>query len=369
LASASVARLRSSANARAGAHSRRDRRAARPRSWSSVFGICACEPCSESRTRPWPKEWPKRTQHHAAARPSQSRLERVRSHHPLPAWVALAGPATSCQARKPAEPGAPTARGLTGWRGPGPLVKSRPTNSLLRRLPRTNSGIGRCPRHRCREPFQIERKALTKMSAVARNIDFVGVSDEAPASGLARVAVRVRIICCYASAIPQPICEAPAELFSCRPHRAPIVYSTLRYFPPPKSRIKHPRACGSSARRSLADASVSHCRTVVRPLQRMRLERDADDNRTALITPSNARFTDLGMFVSRLTFIQQWSYDRRCRTSHSCQIQTKQLQQTEQTYLITSPLRAGKCPWCIVSGCFLRSVMKRADRKHDFGCC
>src|SRR5450631_1452003 len=125
--------------------------------------------------------------------------------------------------------------------------------------------------------------------------------------------------------------EAPAELFSCRPHRAPIVYSTLRYFPPPKSRIKHPRACGSSARRSLADASVSHCRTVVRPLQRMRLERDADDNRTALITPSNARFTDLGMFVSRLTFIQQWSYDRRCRTSHSCQIQTKQLQQTEQT--------------------------------------
>jgi hypothetical protein len=93
-------------------------------------------------------------------------------------------------------------------------------------------------------------------------------------------------------------------------------------FPPPKSRIKHPRACGSSARRSLADASVSHCRTVVRPLQRMRLERDADDNRTALITPSNARFTDLGMLVSRLTFIQQRSYDRRCRTSHSCQFRT-----------------------------------------------
>jgi hypothetical protein len=98
-------------------------------------------------------------------------------------------------------------------------------------------------------------------------------------------------------------------------------YSTLRYFPPPKSRIKHPRACGSSARRSLADASVSHRRTVVRPLQRMRLERDADDNRTALIAPSNARFTDLGMLVSRLTFIQQRSYDRRCRTSHSCQKQ------------------------------------------------
>ena len=105
-----------------GAHSRRGRRAARPRSWSSVFEICACEPCSESRTRPWPKEWQKRTQHHAAALPSQSRLERVRSYNPLPAWTALAGPATSRQARKPAEPGAPTARGLTGWRGPGPLV-------------------------------------------------------------------------------------------------------------------------------------------------------------------------------------------------------------------------------------------------------
>jgi len=158
-----------------------------------------------------------------------------------------------------------------------------------------------------------------KMRAVARNIDFVSASEKTPASGFAWVAVRIAIICCYASAIPQPICEAMAELFSCRPHRAPIVYSTLRYFPPPKSRIKHPRACGSSARRSLADASVSHCRTVVRPLQRMRLARDADDNRTALITPSNARFTDLGMLVSRLTFIQQRSYDRRCR---ACQEQT-----------------------------------------------
>jgi hypothetical protein len=50
----------------------------------------------------------------------------------------------------------------------------------------------------------------------------------------------------------------------------------------------------------------------------MRLERDADDNRTALITPSNARFTDLGMLVSRPTFIEQRTYDRRCRTSHLC---------------------------------------------------
>jgi hypothetical protein len=165
---------------------------------------------------------------------SQSRLERVRSYHPLPAWTALAGPATSCQARKLAEPGAPTARGLTGWRGPGPLVKSRPTNSLLRRLPRTNSGIARCPRNRCREPLQIEQEALAKMHAVARNIDFVSVSEKAPASAFAWVAVRVGLICCFASAIHQPICEAMAELFSCRPHRAFNVYSTPRYFPPPK---------------------------------------------------------------------------------------------------------------------------------------
>ena len=51
------------------------------------------------------------------------------------------------------------------------------------------------------------------MRAVARNIDFVSVSEKAPASAFAWVAVRVRIICCYASAIPQPICEALAELF------------------------------------------------------------------------------------------------------------------------------------------------------------
>jgi hypothetical protein len=175
-----------------GAHSRRGRRAARPRSWSSVFEICA-------------------SQAGGAGRANGARLD----------GVARAWPAR---------------------------------------------------RNRCREPLQIEQKALTKMRAVARNIDFVSVSEKAPASAFAWVAVRVRIICCYASAIPQSICEALAELFSCRPHRAPTVYSTLRYFPPPKSRIKHPRACGSSARRSLADASVSHCRTVVRPLQRMRMD-------------------------------------------------------------------------------------------------
>jgi hypothetical protein len=211
---------------------------------------------------------------------------------------------------------------LDGVARASPARQEQANEFLLRRVPRTNSGIARCPRNRCREPLQIEQKAFMKMRAVARNIDFVSLSEKAPASGFAWVAVRVRIICCYASAIPQPICEALAELFSCRPHRAPVVYSTLRYFPPPKSRIKHPRASGSSARRSLADASVSHCRTVVRPLQRMRLERDADDNRTALITPSNARFVDLGMLVSRLTFIQQRSYDRRCRTSHSCHKRT-----------------------------------------------
>jgi len=32
---------------------------------------------------------------------------------------------------------------------------------------------------------------------------------------------------------PQPTCDALAALISCRPHRAPNVCSTLRYFPPP----------------------------------------------------------------------------------------------------------------------------------------
>jgi len=149
-------------------------------------------------------------------------------------------------------------------------------------------------RNRCREPLQIEQKALTKMRAVARNIDFVSVSEKAPASAFAWVAVRVRIICCYASAIPQSICEALAELFSCRPPRV--------------DRWPMPRLV-------TAEPSCARCRECG-------WTRDADDNWSALITPSNARFTDLGMLVSRLTFIQQRSYDRRCRTSHSCQNRT-----------------------------------------------
>jgi hypothetical protein len=109
-----------------------------------------------------------------------------------------------------------------------PARQKQANKFLLRRVPRTNSGTVRCPRNRCREPLQIEPKALTKMRAVGRNIDFVGVSEKAPASGFAWVAARVRIICCYASAIPQPICEAMAELFSCRPKRAPnILQATI----------------------------------------------------------------------------------------------------------------------------------------------
>jgi hypothetical protein len=43
----------------------------------------------------------------------------------LPAWRALAGPVTSGQGRKPAEPGARTARAFTGWRQSGPMAISR----------------------------------------------------------------------------------------------------------------------------------------------------------------------------------------------------------------------------------------------------
>jgi hypothetical protein len=43
----------------------------------------------------------------------------------LPAWRALAGPVTSGQGRKPAEPGARTARAFTGWRRSGPMAISR----------------------------------------------------------------------------------------------------------------------------------------------------------------------------------------------------------------------------------------------------
>jgi len=185
-----------------------------------------------------------------------------------------------------------------------PARHKQANNFLLRRVPRTNSGIARCSRNRCREPLQIEQKALTKMLAVARNIDFVGVSEKAPASAFAWVAVRVRIICCYASVIPRPICEALAELFSCRPHRAPNVCSTLRYFPPPKPRVARQCTCDSSARRLLKTASVKGRRTVVHPMQDVHSASDTDDNWTALCAPHAARSTDLGISGSLLIFIQ-----------------------------------------------------------------
>jgi len=56
-----------------------------------------------------------------------------RSHLALPAWRAMAGPATSGQGRKPAEPGARSARALSWWRGSGPLVISRPISPSVQR--------------------------------------------------------------------------------------------------------------------------------------------------------------------------------------------------------------------------------------------
>src|SRR5450432_2280682 len=201
------------------------------------------------------------------------------SHPTLAKRMAEAHAAPRCRASVPVEIGASSLlQSLTCLDSPrraGDIPSGPQAGGAARANGARLDGVARARparRNRCREPLQIEQKALTKMRAVARNIDFVSVSEKAPASAFAWVAVRVRIICCYASAIPQSICEALAELFSCRPHRAPVVYSTLRYFPPPKSCIKHPLACGSSSRRSLADASVSHCRTVVRPLQRMRMD-------------------------------------------------------------------------------------------------
>src|ERR1019366_2339425 len=75
-----------------------------------------------------------------------------RSHLSLPAWGALAGPATSSQAREPAEPGARPARGLTGGRRaahggevgrgggrPGSLVIGRSPNLPAHGVPRSRS--------------------------------------------------------------------------------------------------------------------------------------------------------------------------------------------------------------------------------------
>src|SRR5258708_1009472 len=64
------------------------------------------------------------------------RLEHVADNYErlprcLTCLEALAGPATSGQGRKPAEPGAQTARALTGGRGPGQLVISRLKNSSV----------------------------------------------------------------------------------------------------------------------------------------------------------------------------------------------------------------------------------------------
>jgi hypothetical protein len=59
----------------------------------------------------------------------------------------------------------------------------------------------------------------------------------------------------------------------------------------PELRFARKRDCDSSAYRSLTDASVNGCRTVVRLLQTVRSTGNADANRAALCAPSIASFT------------------------------------------------------------------------------
>ena len=82
----------------------------------------------ESRTRPRPKQWPKHTQHHTAARPSRSRFG---ASSLLPFLTCLDSPRRASDSlSSPQAGGAGRANGarLDGLARPGPLVKSRPTN-------------------------------------------------------------------------------------------------------------------------------------------------------------------------------------------------------------------------------------------------
>src|SRR6266849_10917691 len=100
----------------------------------------------------------------------------------------------------------------------------------------------------------------TRTPAGAWNIDFPGVSGKAPAGGFKR-----RLLNLNSHNHNQH--AGQAVLFSCRPDRAFKVYSTLRYFPPPKPCITRQCACESCASRLLTTGSVNDGRTVVRPLK------------------------------------------------------------------------------------------------------
>jgi hypothetical protein len=149
------------------------------------------------------------------------------------------------QAREPAEPGARTARGLTGWSRSGSLETSRPRNSSA-------------PAREVARWLHIEPRTRTKIApSLGRLISF----------GFRKK--RQQADSCDVSLTSTPTTTISATgggALTCRPNRAPNVYSTLRYFPPPKPCISRQCACDSSTRRSLTDASVNDRRTAARPL-------------------------------------------------------------------------------------------------------
>jgi hypothetical protein len=117
------------------------------------------------------------------------------------------------------------------------------------------------------------RNAL-KRRAVARNVDSISVRRKAPAGRFMRLSLT----------------SAPTTTISATGGGVLISPSF------DGSRLRHPdrfslfsgtcftrqRACNSSARRSLADASINGCRTVAHPLQTVRSTGDDHDNRTVL---------------------------------------------------------------------------------------
>ena len=126
--------------------------------------------------------------------------------------------------------------------------------------------------------FENEPKARINIRAGAWNVDCVGVSQKTPAGAFRKLAVRVEVICCYASSIPNQHATRWRRLYLAVV-RSGYFRRLGHFFSSPESCFARQRVCDSSARGSRVEASVNGYRTVLRPSQTVRSTSNANDNR------------------------------------------------------------------------------------------
>jgi hypothetical protein len=206
----------------------------------------------------------------------------------MTAWRALAGPATFSQSRKPAKPGARSAR-IDGRSQVRP-VRDKRSCSVSGKVWADGAWI----------------------------IDMMHVLSKTYGKGVWEKAQKLNTL--------QPYAPSRRRCFYLAVHRWGLNSPSRSIFSALRNRASHVSGPASSARRLLTAASVNGGRTVVRRRKQHALPATLMTIGQHCVRRPSHDLLIWGMPVSRPTFSRHWTYDGRRCTSHFCHFRTHAVQ-------------------------------------------